>query len=61
LLDSQAGRQAAARAQIRRAAELNHNDPIVDDARAAVERGERLDPLAVNAQALDQPALRPPP
>jgi tetratricopeptide (TPR) repeat protein len=61
LLDSQAGRQSAARAQIRRAAELNRNDPIVDDALAAVQRGERLDPQAVNAQALDQPALRPPP
>jgi hypothetical protein len=61
LLDSQAGRRASARAQIRRAAQLNPNDPVVDDALAAVERGERLDPLAVNRQALDQPALQPPP
>jgi O-antigen ligase/polysaccharide polymerase Wzy-like membrane protein len=61
LLDAQAGRKRAAAAQIRRAAELNRNDPLVDDSLAAVERGERLDPLAVNAQAANQPALQPPP
>lgn len=61
LLDAQAGRLASARAQIRRAAQLNRNDPIVDDALAMVERGERLDPLEVNRQALEQPALQPPP
>jgi tetratricopeptide (TPR) repeat protein len=61
LLDSQAGRLASARAQIRRAAQLNRNDPIVEDALAAVEDGTRLDPLAVNRQARAQPALAPPP
>ena len=34
---------------------------VVDDALAAVERGERLDPLTVNAQARDQTALPTPP
>jgi tetratricopeptide (TPR) repeat protein len=62
LLDSQAGRKGSALAQIRRAQELNRNDPMVDDALAAVQDGQRLDPLAVNAQALSQPALlRPAP
>jgi tetratricopeptide (TPR) repeat protein len=61
LLDAQGGRKAAAAKQIRRAAELNRNDPLVNDALAAVERGERLDPLAVNREAANQPALQPPP
>jgi tetratricopeptide (TPR) repeat protein len=61
LLDAQAGRRAPARAQISRAAQLNRNDPIVEDALVAVENGQRLDPRAVNRQALDQPALGQPP
>ncbi len=61
LLDSQAGRQAAAVAALRRAARLNRNDPIVTDSLAAVEEGERLDPLDVNRQVLEQPLLAAPP
>jgi hypothetical protein len=61
LLDSQAGRRASARAELRRAARLNRNDPIVTDALAAVEDGKRLDPLDVNRQVLDQPVLAAPP
>jgi tetratricopeptide (TPR) repeat protein len=61
LLDSQAGRRASALAELRRAARLNRNDPIVTDALAAVEDGQRLDPLDVNRQVLDQPVLAAPP
>jgi Flp pilus assembly protein TadD len=61
LLDSQAGRQASAVAALRRAASLNRNDAIVTDALAAVEEGERLDPLEVNRQVLEQPLLAAPP
>jgi O-antigen ligase/polysaccharide polymerase Wzy-like membrane protein len=61
LLDSQAGRQRRARAQIETAARMNRNDPIVTDALAAIEDGERLDPLEVNRQALTQPVFGAPP
>ena len=61
LLDSQAGRRAPALAQLERAARLNRNDPIVAEAIAAVEKGERLDPLVVNRQVLEQPLLAAPP
>ena len=61
LLDSQAGRRAPALAQLKRAARLNRNDPIVTEALTAVEKGERLDPLAVNRQVLEQPLLAAPP
>jgi tetratricopeptide (TPR) repeat protein len=60
LLDAQAGRFRAARLQLRRAAELNANDPLVTDALAAVEERKRLDPLTVNAQVLDEPVLAGP-
>jgi tetratricopeptide (TPR) repeat protein len=60
LLDSQAGRRAAARRQLNRAAALNHNDPIVTDALAAVKDGQRLEPLEVNRQVLTQPVLAAP-
>ena len=60
LLDSQAGRRAAARRQLTRAAALNHNDPIVTDALAAVKDGQRLEPLEVNRQVLTQPVLAAP-
>jgi tetratricopeptide (TPR) repeat protein len=61
LIASQTGHPRVARAQIRRAVALNRNDPILEDALAAVEDGERLDPLAVNRTALFQPALGAPP
>jgi tetratricopeptide (TPR) repeat protein len=61
LLASQAGRRAQALAEVRRAARLNRNDPIVEGALAAIEDGKRLDPLAVNREALNQPALGAPP
>ena len=48
-------------AQLERAARLNRNDPIVTEAIAAVEKGERLDPLDVNRQVLEQPLLAAPP
>lgn len=60
LLDAQAGRFGRARAELRRAAELNRADPVVTDALAAAEARERLDPLAVNAQSLDDPVLAQP-
>jgi Flp pilus assembly protein TadD len=60
LLDAQAGRFGAAEAQIRRAEALNRNDPIVTEALAAVRDGERLDPLEVNRQVLDDPVLAQP-
>ena len=61
LLDAQAGRFRAAEAQLRRAAELNRSDPLVTDALAAVRARERLDPLEVNAQVLQDPVLAGPP
>ena len=61
LLDSQAGRRAPALAQLERAARLNRNDPIVTESLAAVEKGERLDPLDINRQVLEQPLLAAPP
>jgi O-Antigen ligase len=60
LLDSQAGRRAAARRQLTRAEALNNNDPIVTDALDAVKDGERLEPLEVNRQVLTQPVLAAP-
>jgi hypothetical protein len=60
LLDAQAGRFGPAEAQIRRAEALNRNDPIVTEALAAVRDGERLDPLEVNRQVLDDPVLAQP-
>lgn len=61
LLAAQAGRFGAAEARLRRAADLNGNDPLVTDALAAVRAGERLDPLEVNAQVLEEPVLAAPP
>jgi hypothetical protein len=60
LLDSQAGRRAAARRQLTRAEALNTNDPIVTDALDAVKDGKRLEPLEVNRQVLTQPVLAAP-
>ena len=60
LLDAQAGRFGPAAARLRRAAELNASDPLVTDALAAVEDGERLDPREVNAQVLSQQVLAVP-
>lgn len=54
LIDAQAGRFAAAQAQMDRAARLDVNDPILDQARAAVAAHHRLDPFAVNAQILNE-------
>jgi hypothetical protein len=61
LLDSQAGGRRAARAQVEQAARMNRNDPIVTDALAAIEDGERLDPVEVNRQVLTQPVFGAPP
>jgi tetratricopeptide (TPR) repeat protein len=61
LIDSQAGRRRAARAQLEQAARLNRNDDLVTDALAAVQKGERLDPLEVNRSVLTQPVLAAPP
>jgi tetratricopeptide (TPR) repeat protein len=60
LLDAQAGRFRDAERRLRRAAELNRSDPLVTDALAAVREGERLDPLEVNAQVLEDPVLAAP-
>ena len=60
LLDAQAGRFRAAEAQLRRAAELNRNDPLVTDAIAAVEGRNRLDPQEVNERVLEDPVLAEP-
>ena len=60
LLNSQAGRRAAARRELTRAAALNNNDPIVTDALDAVKDGERLEPTEVNRQVLTQPVLAAP-
>jgi tetratricopeptide (TPR) repeat protein len=60
LLDAQAGRFGPAERQLRRAAELNRNDPLVTDALAAVRDRQRLDPLEVNRQVLEDPVLGAP-
>ena len=41
--------------------QMNRNDPIVTDALAAIEEGERLDPVEVNRQVLTQPVFGAPP
>jgi hypothetical protein len=48
LLNSQAGKRRAARAELERASQLNRNDPIVLGALKDVEDGKKLDPLEVN-------------
>jgi hypothetical protein len=60
LLDAQAGRFGPAEARLERAAALNRNDPLVTDALAAVRERERLDPLEVNRQVLEDPVLAAP-
>ena len=60
LLDAQAGRFGAAAERLERAAELNRNDPMVTDARAAVAERERIDPVEFNRRILTDPVLAAP-
>ncbi len=60
LMDSQAGRFAAARRHLARAAALNANDPLVTDAQTAVADRRRLDPLEFSRRVLEDPVLAEP-
>ena len=60
LMDSQAGRFAAARRHLARAAALNANDPLVTDAQTAVADRQRLDPLEFSRRVLEDPVLAEP-
>lgn len=53
LLDAQAGRFPAARAELARAARLDAQDPLMPQARAMLARRQRIDPLSFN-QLIDQ-------
>jgi len=61
LLDSQARKRRAARAEIERANQLNRNDPVVLGALKDVQDGKRLDPLEVNQRALTTVVAGAPP
>jgi tetratricopeptide (TPR) repeat protein len=54
LIDAQAGRFAPALAQIDAAIRLDTDDPIVNQARAAIVAHHRLNPFTVNAQILNE-------
>jgi hypothetical protein len=54
LIDAQAGRFAEALTQMDAAARLDVDDPVLDQARAAVAAHRRLDPFAVNSQVLNE-------
>jgi O-antigen ligase len=53
LLASQSGDRETALAELTRAAELNANDPIVDDAVISVRGGDTLHPLAWSRRVLE--------
>ncbi|MGZ4192253.1 MAG: O-antigen ligase family protein [Solirubrobacteraceae bacterium] len=54
LIDARAGRFAAALTQMDAAARLDVDDPVLEQARAAIAAHHRLDPFTVNAQILNE-------
>jgi hypothetical protein len=54
LIDAQAGRFADALTQMDAAVRLDVDDPVLDQARAAVAAHHRLNPLTVNSQVLNE-------
>jgi O-Antigen ligase len=54
LIDARAGRFTAALTQLDAAARLDVEDPVLNQARAAIAAHHRLDPLTVNAQILNE-------